>query len=459
MNDKVVYAEATTEERGPTVGAWKILIVDDEHEVHDVTKLALADVVFDGKPIEFIDAYSGKEAEELILTHPDLAIILLDVVMEDDETGLRVVEFIRKTANRHCVRIILRTGQPGHAPERNVVINYDINDYKAKTELTAQKLLTSIISALRAYDHLNIIEANQVEIRGLYSELTEYSGNLEKMVEDRTQELVDLNANLERLVQEKSKLLVRQEKSAIVGRLLQGFVHNLRSPLTAIRGISYLIHVEAARRSDEVINERSLKIDEICKGMNAMMERLMAKSRMDQVDLRKPININNLIKNELELLEAHSVFKNQIHKEYIFDESLPDIPLVYSDISQVLHNLIHNAMDAMFGIDNPKLTIRTRQNETLVYIDVVDTGCGITENEIELIFDPFYTTKPAEGDGGEETDKPTGTGLGLHTCLGLLKSVGGRITVESQSDHGSVFTVNLPKVDSGLGTESGGPDF
>ena len=142
-------------------GTWKVLIVDDEPEVHAVTKLALSDFEFQNKRLEFISAYSGAEAKELMKEHPDAAIVLLDVVMETDDAGLQVAKFIREEAKNNHIRIILRTGQPGQAPERQVIINYDINDYKSKTELTAQKLFTVIMSSLRSYRDIISIEQSR----------------------------------------------------------------------------------------------------------------------------------------------------------------------------------------------------------------------------------------------------------------------------------------------------------
>ena len=86
--------------------------------------------------------------------HPDIAAVLLDVIMETDAAGLDLVEYIRNELKNETVRIILRTGQPGQAPERRVIVDYDINDYKAKTELTADKLFTSLTAALRSYQQL-----------------------------------------------------------------------------------------------------------------------------------------------------------------------------------------------------------------------------------------------------------------------------------------------------------------
>ncbi|MFC3031744.1 DUF3369 domain-containing protein [Pseudoalteromonas fenneropenaei] len=142
-------------------GRWKVIIVDDEPEVHAVTKLALSDFEFQKKRLEFISAYSGEEAKKIIQEHPDAAIVLLDVVMETDDAGLQVARFIRETAKNNHIRIILRTGQPGQAPERQVIVNYDINDYKSKTELTAQKLFTVVMSSLRSYRDILAIEQSR----------------------------------------------------------------------------------------------------------------------------------------------------------------------------------------------------------------------------------------------------------------------------------------------------------
>jgi signal transduction histidine kinase/CheY-like chemotaxis protein len=138
-------------EEGPR---WKIAIIDDEPAVHDGTRFALNDYRLNGQGLEILSAYSAAEGRELMRNHPDVAVVLLDVIMESDTAGLDLVEFIRNEVKNETVRIILRTGQPGQAPERRVIVDYDINDYKAKTELTADKLFTSLTAALRSYQQL-----------------------------------------------------------------------------------------------------------------------------------------------------------------------------------------------------------------------------------------------------------------------------------------------------------------
>src|SRR6478736_1092596 len=140
-----------TPEQGPR---WKIAVIDDEPAVHDGTRFALSDYRLNGQGLEILSAYSAAEGRELMRRHADVAVVLLDVIMESDTAGLGLVEYIRNDLKNETVRIILRTGQPGQAPERRVIVDYDINDYRAKTELTADKLFTSLTAALRSYQQL-----------------------------------------------------------------------------------------------------------------------------------------------------------------------------------------------------------------------------------------------------------------------------------------------------------------
>lgn len=130
---------------------WKILIADDDDDVHVATKLVLKEFSFKGRLLEFFHAYTGVETCELLQQNPDIAVIFLDVVMETPDAGLRAVKRIRDDMSNKDVRIILRTGHPGLASEDAVVGDYEINDYKTKSEMTSLKLHTSIITALRSY--------------------------------------------------------------------------------------------------------------------------------------------------------------------------------------------------------------------------------------------------------------------------------------------------------------------
>lgn len=166
--EELFAAETEGEERQPPSGdqAWRILVVDDDPEVHVVTRMALRGMRFDGLPVEIISVYSAAEARAFFQANQRnrIAMILLDVVMETEHAGLEFAKYLRNELKNKIVRICLRTGQPGSAPERTVIVEYDINDYKAKTDLSSQRLFTTVYAALRSYRDLVVIERSR---RGL----------------------------------------------------------------------------------------------------------------------------------------------------------------------------------------------------------------------------------------------------------------------------------------------------
>ncbi|MFC3032643.1 response regulator [Pseudoalteromonas fenneropenaei] len=169
------------QEASSTTSTWKVLIVDDEPDIHALTKLALSNFKFADRSLVFIDAYGGQEARDMLEQHNDIAVILLDVVMETDTAGLEVAKWCREVKGNKLTRIILRTGQPGSAPEKQVMQKYDINDYKNKTELTSERLFATLLGAIRSYDELtrhagfhqalyNIVECNQALLQSANAE-------------------------------------------------------------------------------------------------------------------------------------------------------------------------------------------------------------------------------------------------------------------------------------------------
>lgn len=166
MTENMVFAteSATEAAQGEQ---WKILIVDDEPSVHQVTQLALKQYRIEGRELHLLSAYSAQEALQLLQLEPDVALALIDVVMETDNAGLDLVHAIRRQLHMTDIRLVLRTGQPGQAPEHEVIEDYDINDYKEKTDLTRQKLRTLCYSTVRAYRDLRLIRQQQNGLRNV----------------------------------------------------------------------------------------------------------------------------------------------------------------------------------------------------------------------------------------------------------------------------------------------------
>lgn len=174
MQNELFQFAAEVESAAPdkfTLPVLKLLVVDDDRDVHSVTELLLRDLTFDGYRLQLLHAHSSAEAFGILEKTTDIAIILLDVVMESDDAGLQLVKKIRETLHRKKVRIILRTGQPGYAPELETISNFDINDYKTKTELTRERLFTCLMAAARSYLQLAQLEqlAYEDHLTGLHN--------------------------------------------------------------------------------------------------------------------------------------------------------------------------------------------------------------------------------------------------------------------------------------------------
>lgn len=169
VEDDLVFLEesgapADSARTGPASPVWRILIIDDDSDVHAATTFALGNIDVLGRSLQFVHAYSAREARSVLRAENDIAVILLDVVMEQEDAGLQLVRFIRQECRMSEVRIILRTGQPGYAPEMEAIRAYDINDYKTKSELTRVKLFTAVTAGIRSYQQLCAINAGR---RGL----------------------------------------------------------------------------------------------------------------------------------------------------------------------------------------------------------------------------------------------------------------------------------------------------
>lgn len=283
--------------------------------------------------------------------------------------------------------------------------------------------LTEEVSSIRSSDMNHRIHIGaKDEIKLLEQSFNQMMENLQKNIEKRQQDEMEL---------------MREHKLAAIGQLAQGIAHNLVNPLGVISLASGVLAKEKAL---------SVEVEFIAgaaKKMKTIIDTLLYKSRQEQTLARQEINLNQLISEELHFLEADLEFKHKIEKDIRLDENLPLVVGVYSDFSQSIMNLVRNAMDAMHRSTVKRLTIQTRFNDQIIYIDVADTGCGIPEENIPRLFDPFFTTKPLKGN--EIGDEPTGTGLGLSSCYQLLQPYGAMITVKSKVGEGSVFSITIPR--------------
>lgn len=269
-------------------------------------------------------------------------------------------------------------------------------------------------------------------------------------------ELRTLNQNLEKLVEVKTRELVKKERQAIVGQMVQGIVHNLRGPVMVVHARAEIACKTAQKlleiSKDDPYNFQKLvekvvhnldRLSEAVDRTDLLIDSLLAKGRQEAAGERQRLNLNDIITQEIKFLDADMDLKHGVKKYLDLDPSIPDLYGTYSDFSQVTYNLIKNASEAMKNLQKKELRISTRHDDENIYIIFQDTGSGISSEDLERIFDPFFTTKP--GKEPDNAGEPTGTGLGLYTCSQLMKYYGGEISAQSKLGIGTTFTISIPK--------------
>jgi signal transduction histidine kinase len=401
--------------------AWKVLICDDDRSVHVVTKLALDEFKFAGKGLEIISAFSGAEGIKILEQHPDIAVILQDVIMETNDAGLQAVKYIREVLQNSLVRIILRTGQPADYPESSVILNYDINDYKSKTELTEQKLFTALVSSLRAYSTMiNLAESRQ-KLTLLNNQLQQFNQNLEKLVQERTIELAIAKEVADSANKAKSQFLTNMS-------------HELRTPLNAILGYAQVIQM-----SDDPIN-RQKGLDIIQSSGNhllALINDILDLSKIEAGKLEidhEPLHLDGLLRG---LIDSFKVQANNQEVEIVY-KVIGQVPkLVYGDakrLRQVLFNLMGNAIK--FTKKGMVSLIVQSLGNNKIRFDITDSGIGIASENLSKIFESFEQV-------GNHVDMQSGTGLGLSISKKLVAIMGGELHVTSTLGKGSNFWLEI----------------
>jgi two-component system NtrC family sensor kinase len=233
---------------------------------------------------------------------------------------------------------------------------------------------------------------------------------------------------IERELQKMREALLQAEKLAAMGRLTSQIAHELNNPIYGIMNTLELLKTEISPESKRRrILELSLSETQ---RLSEMLRNMLSFSKPEE-EKRRPVKINELVEGILLVMEKQMKEAN-IKTETHFDDGIPEVMASTNQMRQVMLNMFKNAKEAM-----PKggtLTVRTNREDNKVLIRIQDTGIGIPEAIKDKIFDAFFTTK----------QKVKGVGLGLSVCYGIIKDHGGEITVESEPEKGTTFTIRLP---------------
>lgn len=370
---------------------WPVLVVDDDEEVHIMTRLVLSKLRYKDRPLELLTARSGTEADGIFRQRDDIAVALLDIVMETDDAGLRLARRIREEFANSDTRLILRTGQPGQAPVRDVIVNYDINDYKSKTELTSEKLFITIITGLRSYD----------------------------------------NIRSARMAESASKL-----KSSF----LAAMSHEIRTPMNGVLGMLELLgHTPLDGDQRDML----LTAQESAGALLRIIDDILDFSKIEagRMDIdRHPVDIGTIIEGVADTL-APAARKKGLSFDIHVDPALPGT--LMGDpvrLRQILFNLTGNAIKFT---EHGGVNVRAERHPdpapgiVRVRIAITDTGIGIAADQQVKLFEPFAQAEIST------SRRFGGTGLGLSISRRLVDLMKGHIGLDSVAGHGSTFWFTL----------------
>jgi len=392
--------EAEIQDSAASSAVWRVLIVDDEPDVLRVTRLALEGLQVDGSPIELHACASAQEARRLLESHPDTALVILDVVMETNEAGLALARWIRAELENVFIRIVVRTGQPGRVPDLEVIASYDIHDYLPKAEVTRTRLVTTTTGAVRAYRDLRTMQA--------------------------------LHAGLRELTDEKAEAEAASEAKS---RFFANMSHEIRTPITAITGMTYLLsRTPLTSRQREYLDKLRRSSQHLLEVVDDVLDSSKIQSGKLQLE-SIPFSLSSAMERAVGFLEQRALEKGlklRLHIDARIPAQLVGDPL---RLVQILVNFLANAVKFTDrGEVNLRVALEAETtHDALLCFKVSDTGIGIAPEQTGALFERF-----GQADNSI-TRRYGGSGLGLAICKGLATLMTGEVGVESELGVGSTF--------------------
>ena len=413
---------------------WLVLIVDDDEDVHLATELALRGVSIEGRDLAFKHSYSAADAMQTLAAELDISTVILDVVMETPDAGLRLAHQIRHDLGREAVRIILRTGQPGYAPEVQTVRDFDINDYCTKSELTGVRLFTMLTTAIRTYRQFMDIMRQRDELARLNETLLQLRASEQAQAESRLSAEKALrlaNETLEHCVEQRTRKL-----SEVISELesFNSMVsHDLRGPLGGLAGISGLIQGEVERGDLSRVRPWLSMMHTQTRLLAELVDDLLHLSRVSSGELcRVPLLLEAAVQDALQML-ALSTPAEQLANVTV--QALPELSVDAALMRQVFVNLLGNALKFTQGVAEPRIEVSAERGEFEWLIKVNDNGLGFDSGSADKLFKPFHRLHGTLFEGH---------GIGLTIVRRIIERHGGRVWAEGRPGCGATFVFSLP---------------
>jgi len=371
---------------------WKLMVVDDDADIHAVTRLVLEGLSFQNRRLQILNVNSAQQAQTLLQEHPDIHLALLDVVMETDDAGLQLVDYIRNTLGNDLIRLLLRTGQPGQAPESHVINDYDINGYLEKSELTAQKLTSAITMALRNHAELSL----------------------------QQQRLHDLQVHAD---------TAHKVKDAFLANIS----HEVRTPLTAIQGFAEtLLQNKLEPKQASALNI----IIESSQHLTNLIESLLSLSKLDAGAYEVQLSTFNCLHFFIEIINTTKHFAEASGVQFICDIAQPIPQELHTDsqiLRQVLLHLLNNAIK--FGA-NGVVVLKVSYSDNLMLFEIEDNGMGMSNLEHTNMLNAFQQ-------GQTRGNKNSGLGIGLTLSQKYLNLLNTELHFSPNIPHGCRFSFSL----------------
>ncbi len=420
--------------RDEGVPPWQVLVVDDDDDVHIATELALRDVAIEGRPLQFLHAHSAAAALTLVAAHDDIAVVLLDVVMETPDAGLWLVRQIREGLGRSGLRIVLRTGQPGYAPEIETLRAFDINDYRTKSELTRVRLFSSLTAAVRAYAQLSDLTRQRDELRQLNAALREARAAERVEAERRLQaeaELRHARASVDACVEQRTHELQQVVKELDT---FNGMVsHDLRGPLHGLAGLSQMIQAELGRADPADIQRWLALMQQQTHHLAALVDELLTLARVSKDGLqRSPTALGEVVQQALQTL---AIDGEPGRLGAVTVGVMPELACDPVLLRQVFVNLLSNALKFTRDAATPMIMVQAERRGGDWQVTVRDNGAGFDPRRATDLFRPFSRLHETRYEG---------SGIGLTIVQRIVERHGGRIWAEGHPGAGASFHFTLP---------------